>query len=196
MEGERIVCGEASGHTHHIRCISLFLAVGGPMVRLHTAIVASILLVALSAGSLLADPTTPEQAELVVKGWVKTVDAPLGTVLGGLVREVAVHDDENGEPVYYIVYLEPSGFVIVPADDLVEPIVGFVEEGTYDPSPENPLGALVSRDLRGRVSEVRNMAEPVPEVHRRVRVSRAYRSRCGNMRSRRTRCLGRPRRSP
>ena len=59
---------------------------------------------------------------------------------------------KTANPVYYIVYLNPTGFVIVAADDLVEPVVGFVSgDGFYDPSPHNVLGALVSQDLPGRV---------------------------------------------
>jgi hypothetical protein len=63
--------------------------------------------------------------------------------------------DEAGEPVYYVAYLEPSGFVIVSADDELEPIICFADDGVYDPSPENPLGALVSSDLKGRMAAVR-----------------------------------------
>jgi len=43
----------------------------------------------------------------------------------------------------------------VPADDFVEPIVAFADDGTYDPSLENPLGVLVSQDLEGRVVAAR-----------------------------------------
>jgi hypothetical protein len=46
--------------------------------------------------------------------------------------------------------------IFLPADDQVEPITGFVSDATsYDPSPANPLGALVSRDIPGRVAHVR-----------------------------------------
>ena len=49
--------------------------------------------------------------------------------------------------------MNPSGFVIVSADDLAEPVVAFVSgDGLYDPSPDNPLGALISRDLPGRIA--------------------------------------------
>jgi hypothetical protein len=40
-------------------------------------------------------------------------------------------------------YLNLAGLVFLPADDLVEPIIGFLPEGQYDPSPDNPLGALI-----------------------------------------------------
>ena len=43
----------------------------------------------------------------------------------------------------------------MPADDGCEPIVGFSAGGTYDPSPANPMGALVSRDLANRVRSAR-----------------------------------------
>jgi len=46
-----------------------------------------------------------------------------------------------------VVYLDPEGFVIVAADDLIEPIIGFAPRGQFDPSTKNPLGALVSNDL-------------------------------------------------
>jgi hypothetical protein len=60
-----------------------------------------------------------------------------------------------GNPAYYVVYLHPAGLVLQPADDLVEPIIGFWPDGVYDPSPVNPLGALVSRDIPGRVLQTR-----------------------------------------
>ena len=62
-----------------------------------------------------------------------------------------------------MVYLNPAGFVIVSADDMVEPIIGFLPEGQYDPSPDNPLGAMVSQDLPGRVLAARQMEKQVQD---------------------------------
>jgi len=104
--------------------------------------------------SLWALPTTAYEAEMAVAGWLKVDPQPLETTLGQQVRQVQTFTDDYGEPVYYIVYLEPSGFVIVSADDMVEPIIGFADDGTYDPSFENPLGALVTNDLNGRMAAV------------------------------------------
>jgi hypothetical protein len=70
--------------------------------------------------------------------------------------KVDTFTDDAAEPLYYIVYLEPTGFVIVSADDLVEPVIGFVEQGVYDPSYENPLGVLVTNDLKGRTTIARS----------------------------------------
>ncbi|MHC4866126.1 MAG: C10 family peptidase [Planctomycetota bacterium] len=80
---------------------------------------------------------------------------PCGWRLTDFALQQGVGPAHNG--LYYIVYLEASGFVIVPADDLVGPIIGFVERGTYDPSPKNPLGALVTNDLNGRIAAIRDI---------------------------------------
>jgi len=100
-------------------------------------------------------PTTAREAEKAVVGWLKADPKPLGTSLGRHVREVETFTDVSGEAIHYIVYLQPSGFVIVPADDLVEPIIGFVQGDRFDPSPENSLGALVTDDLTKRIAGVR-----------------------------------------
>jgi len=117
----------------------------------------------LCAAKLTADPTTAFQAEKVVHGWLKVDRRPLDTVLDGQISHVETFTDNEGEPIYYVVYLKPSGFVIVSADDLVEPIIGFAKGGTYDPSFDNPLGALVSRDLPCRITAARNLQSAIDE---------------------------------
>src|ERR1017187_8997116 len=99
-----------------------------------------------------AAPVTAKAATAAVLGWLSVDRTPLGETLGVRVLRVDTFKDQSGYPAYYVVYLEPSGFVIVAADDLVEPIVGFARAGQYDPSANNPLGALVSNDLSARVA--------------------------------------------
>ncbi len=117
-------------------------------------ILTAVLILLQLCSSLWALPTTAYEAEMAVAGWLKVDPQPLDTALGQQVIGAETFTDDLGEPVYYIVYLEPSGFVIVSADDLVEPIIGFADDGTYDPSPENPLGALVTNDLNGRMAAI------------------------------------------
>jgi len=114
----------------------------------------------LAYGKVWARPTTPQQAEKVVTGWLKADARPLGASIGWQVIKVETFTDDNGKPIYYIVYLRPYGFVIVPADDLIEPIIGFADDGTYNPSVQNPLGALVRQDLSGRVAAVQANHSP------------------------------------
>jgi hypothetical protein len=123
----------------------------------------TVLLVVLQlcSGNIQARPTTRQEAEKAVIGWLKASPQPLGAALGQQVTKVQTYTDDGGNPLYYIVYLQPNGFIIVPADNLIEPIIGFVPEGFYDPSPDNPLGALVTRDLNGRVKLVRTTGQPI-----------------------------------
>jgi hypothetical protein len=65
--------------------------------------------------------------------------------------------DSAGSLAYYVVYLDPAGFVIVAGDDLVEPIIGFAPAGRFDPSDANALGALVTRDVPARVAQARKL---------------------------------------
>lgn len=109
----------------------------------------------LCSSNLCAKPVSASEAEKVVRGWLKVDAQPLGTALGHNIMSVKAFSDKNGDTVYYAVYLQPSGFVIVPGDDLVEPIICFAPVGRYDPSEDKPLGALVSRDVPGRIAVVR-----------------------------------------
>jgi hypothetical protein len=119
-------------------------------------VIFTILVVFQFCSSLWAAPTTADEAEKIVTGWLKGNSHPLGINIGQRVKKVETFTNNVNEPVYYIVYLEPAGFVIVSADDLVEPIIGFTDEGTYDPSQENPLWALVTNDLNRRIEGARS----------------------------------------
>ncbi|MBN2019711.1 MAG: C10 family peptidase [Sedimentisphaerales bacterium] len=107
---------------------------------------------------LSAKPVSAEKAQQAVTGWLKADARPLGAVLGKEISKVDAFSDEQGQVIYYVVYLQPSGFVIVPADDLVEPILAFAEGDTYDSSPDNPLTVLVNKDVRGRIAASRDAA--------------------------------------
>ena len=113
-------------------------------------------LLAIPTFNLWAATTTTDQAATVVAGWLKSDSTPLDITLGRVSLRVDTYVDAADQPIYYIVNLDPDGFVIVPADDQVEPIIGFVSTGSYDPSLDNPLGALVSMDLSARVTDARN----------------------------------------
>jgi len=116
----------------------------------------SVAWVLLAAGAE-AKPTTAEQAKMVVANWLLLTPKAMGETMSQQVKDVQTFADGAG-PLFYVVYLEPAGLVFVPADDLVEPILGFAPSTTvFDPSPANPLGALVSRDGPARVNKVRQL---------------------------------------
>ena len=102
-------------------------------------------------------PTSIEQATRVVKNWLAMEAAPMGTATVDRVLRTEMHLKGN-EVAYYIVYLAPKGFVVVPADDLVEPIIAFFPNATkYDPSETNPAGALIGGDVPERVRWARHL---------------------------------------
>jgi hypothetical protein len=123
-----------------------------------SGILSAWLLVWLLAAALAAvpgawaKPTTPEQAQTAVLNWLGLDAVPLGAPLGRKLKNVQTFK-YGDNAAYYVVCLDPAGLVFLPADDLVEPIIGFLPGGVYDPSLTNPLGALVSQDIPARVLE-------------------------------------------
>jgi hypothetical protein len=111
----------------------------------------SSLLFLLAAG-VWARPTTSQEALLAVSGWLADNAEPFGVPLGNQAVDVQTIADEAGEPVYYVVRLSPSGFVVAAADDLVEPILSFADGPTYTPTAQDPLTALLAADLNSRLA--------------------------------------------
>jgi len=118
---------------------------------------ALLLLACLSffTGKVNSAPVTADTAVTAVKGWLLADPTPLKERFGAKIQNVDTYKDKDGLALYHVVNLKPSGFIIVAADDEVEPIIAFVAHGHYDPSTNNPLGALVGRDLSTRVAWVR-----------------------------------------
>jgi len=114
-----------------------------------------VLLLATLSGSVLGRSITARRAEKAVSVWLRTDALSMQTDCHSSTKRIETFTDEAGEPIYYVVSIRPSGFVIVSADDDVEPIIAFSNKGDYDPSPTNPLFALATGDLKGRIEAVR-----------------------------------------
>lgn len=108
--------------------------------------------------SAWASPTTSQQAVQVVQGWLSREATPLGAALSPPAATAQTFDDASGQPAYYVVALSPQGFVVVPADDAIEPILAFSSDGQYDPAVGNPLYTLVGRDVGNRLTLARETA--------------------------------------
>ena len=102
-----------------------------------------------------AAPVTADTATSAVQGWLHQDRRPLGGQLSARVKSTEAVRNAAGEILYYVVQLDPSGFVILPADDLAEPIVAFSAAGSFDASSKGPLAALVNRDMPRRMARAR-----------------------------------------
>jgi hypothetical protein len=116
------------------------------------AVSLSLFILLFPACGLWARVTTPAEARRVVAGWLAENAEPFGVQLGRNITSVQTFPGSSGEPLYYLVRLSPSGFMVVSADDLVEPILGFADAHDYEPSAEDPLTALVTRDMNERIA--------------------------------------------
>ncbi|MHC4434403.1 MAG: Spi family protease inhibitor, partial [Planctomycetota bacterium] len=114
----------------------------------HRAAIATLLI----TGSLFAASKDPAEAEMVVKGWLRANPRPLDMVLSDRFKRIETIRSDGGRAIGYVVQLRPEGFVVVSGDDLIEPIIAFAGDGGYDRSAGNPLWALISNDLQGRIA--------------------------------------------
>jgi len=125
-----------------------------PYRQLLLALVAVAVLTLLAPLSAWAKPTTTEDARKVVSGWLQVDRAPLDEAMPSNVTGVETVHGAAGEIVYYVVSLAPEGFVIVSADDLVEPIIAFQASGSFKDAKGSPLEAMLSGDMPARMARV------------------------------------------
>lgn len=97
-------------------------------------------------------------AASAVQGWLHQDHRPLGSALSSKIKGTQAVNDAAGNALYYVVQLDPSGFVILPADDLADPIVVFSATGSFDASSKGPLATMVTRDLPQRLARARARA--------------------------------------
>lgn len=99
-------------------------------------------------------PVGSDQAAAAVRGWLKLDRTPVGEGIGGKVAKVESFNDADGNLLYYVVNLEPTGFVIVAGDDRIEPVIAFSKSGMFVREAGKPLSDLVERDMAERAAHV------------------------------------------
>ncbi|MBN1673254.1 MAG: C10 family peptidase [Kiritimatiellae bacterium] len=102
-----------------------------------------------------AAPVDQARAENAIRGWLSCERAPLGAALGPAIERTEGYRDEAGKLLYWVVHLAPCGFVVVPADDALEPVLAFSALPEFVASPHNPLYVLVESDVRARLAHSR-----------------------------------------
>jgi len=157
FEGRDVVCAEVLMKERYVLGLR---ALGKSLLersRITFGQCVLLLATALAVTNAFGAPTSSQQAETVVRGFLRTDPQPLTATLGQVVKKSVTFQNIQHEEIYHVVFMEPSGFFIVPADDLVSPIIAFSSGDSFDPSDSNPFGALVSQDLASRVQRVRQL---------------------------------------
>src|SRR5512137_883316 len=72
-----------------------------------------------------ASPVSADRATAAVTNWLGLDRMPLGESLGSSVQRLETFSNRTGVTLFHVVHLNPSGFVVVAGDDLVEPIIAF-----------------------------------------------------------------------
>ncbi|MEI7833110.1 MAG: Spi family protease inhibitor, partial [bacterium] len=94
------------------------LAESAKRITISLVFIISLLLAGQFAG---ATPTTAVHARTAVQRLLAGNQSPLRTTLGQKIKAVKSYPDASS-PAYYVVELDPSGYIIVSADDTIEPI--------------------------------------------------------------------------
>ncbi len=106
--------------------------------------------IALSlTGQLLAAPVGRDSAEAAAKGWLADEHPHLAARFHPQIKSV---ESFSG---FYVVHLQPEGFVVTTADDEMEPVLAFADKGDFKYDPENPLCLMLNRDVPARSEHLR-----------------------------------------
>ncbi len=120
---------------------------------LASAILPLVLLIGLFAGTpLFAAPLTREQALEAAYAWLSLSPTVMHEAHGHLAGTVTPVRDTLGETDAYAVDLAPRGYVIVAADDSVEPVIAFSTTDTFQAVPGDPLFDMLRTDVPARLT--------------------------------------------
>jgi len=101
-----------------------------------------------------ASPVNKENSDKAVRGWLNRNSSPMGIRISKKHGKSDVISDANGMVLYYLVNLQPQGFVILSADDEIEPVIAFSATGYYDGSQNSPLKEILDRDMHWRLKNL------------------------------------------
>ncbi len=132
-----------------------------PMIgkRSLTNICSALLLLLASAGFLCAEPVTTEDVADLAEGWLSESSNRMKTKLPDRIRKIETFTSNDHGEIFHIVFLEPTGYIVISPDNAIEPIIAFSDKGTPADLTENhPLMSLLRSDLSSRKEK---LEEPI-----------------------------------
>ena len=105
---------------------------------------------AIIAMVAFAEEVSPEQAKTAVRNWVRMNPQPM-TAHFASGNGSAQTFSEGGKVLFHVVQLEGGGFVVTSGDTQITPIIAFSDNGEFVADLQNPLYALIEKDLSKRL---------------------------------------------
>lgn len=103
--------------------------------------------------SVFAAPVNKSKATKALRGWVRSGTTKMGQDLRRKnIADTQTHYNAAGDAVFYVASFENGGYAVLSADDLIEPIIVFSEEGSFTDDPDSPLYAMLTSDLNNRLT--------------------------------------------
>ncbi|NLH17846.1 MAG: hypothetical protein GX455_14815 [Phycisphaerae bacterium] len=129
----------------------------------HTGLVimAILFLCGPITSNTLAASIDPDQARQAATGWLRLYPQPMESNIAGVPARVDPIGPAD-QPLGFIVRLSPAGFVVLSAEDRIDPIIAFSPTGNIDDRMDNPLLNLLNQDLSGRLAQIQADAERTP----------------------------------
>ena len=109
-------------------------------------------LLSIFCGGVYALPVGDAAASAATRGWLKYYDQPMTYTISKDVAESKGYSDSSGRVLYYAVNLAPHGFIILSADDELEPVIAFSVSGRYQKREGDPLCVLLEQDMNERLN--------------------------------------------
>ncbi len=99
-----------------------------------------------------AAPINSQQATNIVAHWLSIDPTPMENPIYTQIGEVDTLCNNLNQPLFHVVHLIPSGYVIVSADDVFDPIMGFSEQDQFISDETNPLIKILRYHCEQRIA--------------------------------------------
>jgi alpha-tubulin suppressor-like RCC1 family protein/sugar lactone lactonase YvrE len=107
------------------------------------------MLLSLVGWSCFGAPVNQNRASQAAGHWLEMSPSPMGRTAGRS-GKIRVGANASGEVRFYIVDLVPTGYIVMAADDEMEPIIAFSHEGRLATQAGDPLFDLLQIDTEIR----------------------------------------------
>jgi Peptidase C10 family/CUB domain/Secretion system C-terminal sorting domain/Spi protease inhibitor len=77
-----------------------------------------------------------------------------------------IKEKENGETLFYAINFRDGGFILISAENVTVPVLGFSFEGGYASGPKSPAFHCLLNDFKHQIQEIRKQKIPQSEAIR------------------------------